>query len=117
VTSPIGGVSLPSFPTVGAIGGIGAMAGVADVAGSSAAAPVGSASDNGFAATLAGAVDQLQGLQSTSDGLATAAATGDLKDVHDYMIAAQEASLATETVVTLKNKAVEAFTEIMRMPI
>jgi flagellar hook-basal body complex protein FliE len=114
VTSPIGGVSLPSFPTVGGIDGIGAMAGVA---GSSAAAPVGGASDNGFAATLAGAVDQLQGLQSTSDGLATAAATGDLKDVHDYMIAAQEASLATETVVTLKNKAVEAFAEIMRMPI
>ena len=114
MTSPIGGVSLPSFPTVGGIDGIGAMAGVAS---SSAAAPVGGASDNGFAATLAGAVDQLQGLQSTSDGLATAAATGDLKDVHDYMIAAQEASLATETVVTLKNKAVEAFAEIMRMPI
>ena len=117
MTSPIGGISLPSLPTVGGVNGVGAMAGVADVAAGSAAAPVGDASDGGFAAVLTGAVDQLQGLQSTSDGLATAAATGDLKDVHDYMIAAQEASLATETVVTLKNKAVEAFTEIMRMPI
>jgi flagellar hook-basal body complex protein FliE len=33
------------------------------------------------------------------------------------MIAAQESSVATEMVVTLKNKAVEAFTEIMRMPV
>ena len=108
MTSPIGGISLPGIPTVGALGG------VTDAAAGTAAP---SGTGDGFAATLAGAVDQLQGLQSTSDGLATAAATGDLKDVHDYMIAAQEASLATEMVVTLKNKAVEAFTEIMRMPI
>ncbi|MEX5720720.1 flagellar hook-basal body complex protein FliE [Geodermatophilus maliterrae] len=108
MTSPIGGISLPSVPTIGALGG---------VADATAATSAASTTGDGFAATLAGAVDQLQGLQSTSSGLATAAATGDLKDVHDYMIAAQEASLATEMVVTLKNKAVEAFTEIMRMPI
>ena len=59
----------------------------------------------------------LQGTQKTADTLATQAATGDLKDVHDYMIASAEASLATEMVVTIKNKAVEAFNEIMRMPI
>ncbi|MBM7807456.1 flagellar hook-basal body complex protein FliE [Geodermatophilus bullaregiensis] len=108
MTSPIGGVSLPGVPSIGALGGVGDA---------TAAASAPSTTGDGFAATLAGAVDQLQGLQSTSSGLATAAATGDLKDVHDYMIAAQEASLATEVVVTLKNKAVEAFTEIMRMPI
>jgi flagellar hook-basal body complex protein FliE len=33
------------------------------------------------------------------------------------MIASSEASLATEMVVTIKNKAVEAFNEIMRMPV
>ena len=52
-----------------------------------------------------------------ADELATQAATGDLKDVHDYMIASTEAGLATEMVVTIKNKAVEAFNEIMRMPV
>ena len=67
---------------------------------------------------LASSFDQLQGAQSkTADTLATQAATGDLKDVHDYMIASNEASLATEMVVTIKNKAVEAFNEIMRMPV
>jgi flagellar hook-basal body complex protein FliE len=72
---------------------------------------------DGFAATLAAVFDQLQGAQNTSSQLATQAATGDLKDVHDYMIASTEAGLATEMVVTIKNKAVEAFNEIMRMPV
>ena len=66
---------------------------------------------------LATSFDQLQSTQATSDGLAVQAATGDLKDVHDYMIASNEASLATEMVVAIKNKAVEAFNEIMRMPV
>ena len=66
---------------------------------------------------LAKSVDQLQGLHSTADSLATQAATGDLSDVTDYMIASNEASLATDTVVTLKNQAVSAFSEIMRMNI
>jgi flagellar hook-basal body complex protein FliE len=72
---------------------------------------------DGFAKTLAAVFDQLQGAQNTSNQLATQAATGDLKDVHDYMIASSEAGLATEMVVTIKNKAVEAFNEIMRMPV
>ena len=72
---------------------------------------------DGFAKTLASVFDQLQGAQNTSNQLATQAATGDLKDVHDYMIASSEAGLATEMVVTIKNKAVEAFNEIMRMPV
>ena len=72
---------------------------------------------DGFAKTLAAVFDQLQGAQNTSSQLATQAATGDLKDVHDYMIASSEAGLATEMVVTIKNKAVEAFNEIMRMPV
>jgi flagellar hook-basal body complex protein FliE len=108
LTGVLGGISLPTVPTVGSIDPTG---------GSTAVAPAASSTGGGFAAALTGAVDQLQGLQSTSDTLATRAATGDLKDVHDYMIAAQESSLATEMVVTIKNKAVEAFTEIMRMPI
>jgi len=109
MTSPIGGVSLPSVPTIGVIGGTSGVGPVVPAASS--------ASGDGFATALTGALDELGSLQTSKDQLAVQAATGDLRDVHDYMIAAQEASVATEMVVTLKNKAVEAFTEIMRMPI
>jgi flagellar hook-basal body complex protein FliE len=111
MTSPIGGVALPtmSMPSIGALGNVAAS--------TEAAAGAQSATGSGFAGVLATALDQLQTTQSASNELATQAATGDLRDVHDYMIAANEAKLATEMVVTVKNKAVEAFSEIMRMPV
>jgi flagellar hook-basal body complex protein FliE len=72
-------------------------------------------SGSGFASKLAEGMDQLQQLHSTSDDLAVKAATGSLTDVHDYMIASTQAALATQLTVAVRNKAVEAFNEIMRM--
>lgn len=71
----------------------------------------------GFGDMLSQGIENLQGLHDKADGLATQAATGDLTDVHDYMIASTQASLATELTVAVRNKAVEAFNEIMRMQI
>jgi flagellar hook-basal body complex protein FliE len=109
-----------TFP-IGAIPGIGAAIGTGGVAGidSTATADVTRTAGGGdaFASVLASSFDQLAATQNTADGLAAQAATGDLKDVHDYMIARNEASLATEMVVGIKNAAVSAFNEIMRMPI
>lgn len=68
-----------------------------------------------FGGLVSHGLQQLQDLQSTSDNLAVKATTGDLTDIHDYMIASNEASVATELTVAVRNKAVEAFTEIMRM--
>jgi flagellar hook-basal body complex protein FliE len=102
MTSPIGGI-LPV--------GIGAVGGVTE------AGPRAAAGADGFASILASTFDKLQGTQNAADSLGAQAATGDLKDVHDYIIARTESSLATEMVVTFKNKAVEAFNEIMRMPV
>jgi len=65
--------------------------------------------------SVLGGIDALQQLQSTSQGLAVKAVTGDLDDVHDYTIAAAEASTALELTAAVRNKAVDAFTEIMRM--
>ena len=72
------------------------------------------ASSTSFDDVLSG-VDQLQQLQSTADGLAVQAVTGQLDDVHDYTIAAAQASLAIELTAAIRNKAVDAFNEIMRM--
>jgi flagellar hook-basal body complex protein FliE len=97
-----------SIPSIGALG---------DVAAPEAATGTQAASGSGFAGVLAGALDQLQSTQAVSSDMAAQAVTGDLKDVHDYMIASTEAKVALEMVVTVKNKAVEAFSEIMRMPV
>jgi flagellar hook-basal body complex protein FliE len=113
MTSPISGISF-GMPTTG-IAGITGAAGVSGIASTSSTPSV--PGDGGFAAVLAGTVENLNAVQGNADSLALQAASGDLQDAHDYMIASSEARLATDTVVTLKNSAVAAFTEIMRMPI
>lgn len=70
-----------------------------------------------FASVLAQGLQQVQGLQAKADDMSVQAATGDLQDVHDYTIAATQASLATELATTMRNRGVEAFNEIMRMPL
>ena len=65
-------------------------------------------------------VDGLQGLEAMNDrtdGLAVKAATGDLGAIHDYTIAATETSVATQLTVAMRNKAIESFSEIMRMQV
>ena len=100
---------------------------IPSVAGLSAALPVSmptatpavstpsAASGSSFSDALANGLQKLQDLNTTSDNLAVKAATGDLTDVHDYMIASTEASVATDLTVAVRNKAVDAFNEIMRM--
>mgnify|MGYP001791334295 FL=1 len=70
-----------------------------------------------FSSMVSQGLEKLQATQNTSDSLAVKATTGDLTNIHDYMIAANEATLATQLTVAVRNKAVEAFTEIMRMQI
>jgi flagellar hook-basal body complex protein FliE len=68
-----------------------------------------------FGDVLAGTIDNLQQLQGTADQLAVKAVTGDLSDVHDATIAATRAQVTLEVVAAVRNKAVEAFNDIMRM--
>jgi flagellar hook-basal body complex protein FliE len=70
-----------------------------------------------FASAIGDGLQQVEGLDRTAATKAVQAATGDLADVHDYVMAATQAQVATELTTTVRNKAVEAFTEIMRMPL
>jgi flagellar hook-basal body complex protein FliE len=70
-----------------------------------------------FGRSLVEALDGLEATQDHADDLAEKAATGDLVDVHDNMISATEASLATELTVAIRNRAIESFNEIMRMQV
>ncbi len=70
-----------------------------------------------FGAVVKDGLSTLENLDRTAQGKAVQAATGDLTDVHDYVIAATQAQTATELTTTVRNKALEAFNEIMRMPL
>jgi flagellar hook-basal body complex protein FliE len=104
---------LPTTPTLPATGQVGWTGGVGGIpAGDSTTA---AGATQGFGQTLSQAIDGLSGAQAKADNLAVQAATGDLTNVHDYMIAATEASLATQLTVAVRNKAVESFNQIMNM--
>lgn len=113
--SPIAGISgFGGASAVSALTGLGGAAGVTGASGATPAGVTGAVSPASFL-DASKAVDSLQAMQSNATALGIKAVTGDLDDVHDYTIAASQASVALELTVAMRNKAVEAFTEIMRM--
>ncbi len=97
------------------ISGATAAASITSVAPTSSS-PAPSAAD-GFTDKIAGA------MQSVSDSIAQAdanvqdvAAGGDTP-IHEMMVAQTKAQLNTELLVQMRNKAVEAYQEIMRMQV
>ena len=70
-----------------------------------------------FAGAIGQGLQQVAALDQTAASAATRAATGDLTGIHDYVIAATQAQTATELTTTVRNKALDAFNEIMRMPL
>ncbi|MCU1426182.1 MAG: fliE [Actinomycetia bacterium] len=99
-----------------AISAIGQALGAAGVNGIAATKPTAKPSGD-FGKTVVDALQNLDNTQKNADNLALKAASGDLSDVHNYMIAATEANVQTEFTVAVRNKAVEAFNEIMRMQV
>ena len=58
-----------------------------------------------FAKLLSNGLENLQGMHSNVDSLAVQAATGNLDAIHDYTIAATQASVATQLTTAVRNKA------------
>ena len=102
--------TLPSLPTLPTGGVTPVGAGIPGIGG------IGGTGKD-FGTSLAAAMDELSATHNKVDDLAVKAATGDLTDVHDYTIAATQASLATELVTAVRNKGVESFNQIMSMPL
>ena len=100
---------------VGAIGGIPSIPTLPSV--TTVKAPETQDAATSFGNMITNGLENLQQVQGTADSLAKQAATGELTDLHDYMIASSQASLATELTVAVRNRAVESFQEIMRMQI
>ena len=134
-------MSVPSIGAVAAIGGAGGVGdlggladvyrqqllGAGDVAGTAGTTGVGAALETGsasgaargadFGSMIGNGLSSVAALDGAASTKAVQAATGDLEDVHDYVMAAQKAQVATELTTTVRNKALEAFSDIMRMPL
>jgi flagellar hook-basal body complex protein FliE len=62
-------------------------------------------------------INNADGAVKESEGMALSLAKGDNINLHDVTIAAQKASLAVSLTTTVRDKAVEAYQEIMRMQV
>lgn len=102
------------------IGGIESI-GFTPLAAPAVAAPAPAApsatSGKDFGGMVLDGIQRLEGLQDNADSLAVRAASGTLPNIHDYTLAASEAEVATKLTVAVRNKAIESFTEIMRMQV
>lgn len=70
-----------------------------------------------FAATLKTAIESVNNAQIQSDSLTNKLINGEDVDLHEVMIGAQKASVTLNTTMEIRNKAVEAYQEMMRMQI
>jgi flagellar hook-basal body complex protein FliE len=62
-------------------------------------------------------LEKVNAAQNKSDMLTDKLVTGEVKDVHEVMIAAQKASLSLQLTLQIRNKVVEAYQEVMRMQV
>lgn len=70
-----------------------------------------------FKEMLAGALAEVQNLQVEADNTIKKLAAGEITDVTEAMVAVEKADLAFQTMMTVRNKVVTAYEEIMRMQV
>ena len=70
-----------------------------------------------FANTLKDAISNVNNQQIQSDTMTEKLINGGNVDLHEVMIASQKASITLNATMEVRNKAVEAYQEIMRMSV
>ena len=66
---------------------------------------------------LSQGIKEVNGKQVEADKMSTDLATGKTENLHETMLATSQAELTFNLMVQLRNKALEAYTEVMRMPV
>lgn len=70
-----------------------------------------------FGQFLAEALANVEAAQKDAALASQRLATGEIKDVAEVMIASEKATLALQLTVQVRNKVLEAYQEMMRMPV
>jgi flagellar hook-basal body complex protein FliE len=76
---------------------------------------VGSKGSDAFSSILSNTIDNLQSLQNRADDAAQKFMAGENDEIHDIALAGQQAELAFELGLQVRNKVVNAYQEIMKM--
>lgn len=71
----------------------------------------------GFGEMFKKKLEDVNAVQKESEKLTNQLVTGEVKDIHEVMIASQKASLSVQLTVQVRNKVIEAYQEIMRMQV
>lgn len=71
----------------------------------------------GFADMLNQGIEDLSRMQQKSAELTNRLAAGEDIELHDVMIAGQEADVALRMATQLRNQALEVYREVLRMPV
>lgn len=72
---------------------------------------------SGFGDAIAKGLEQVSQAEHAADGIAQDIASGGDADVHQLMASTTQASLAVDLLVQVRNRAVEAYQEIMRIQV
>lgn len=83
--------------------------------GPAAAQPVAEPPAHGFGDALKTALDSVNAQQARADALTTGYQTGTVTDVAKVMLARQEAGIAFEATLQVRNRLLSAYQDIMRM--
>lgn len=70
-----------------------------------------------FGEVLNGLIQQVDGTQHRADSMVESLALGEPVDVHQVMLAMNEAADAMNLTLQVRNKALEAYQELMRLPV
>jgi flagellar hook-basal body complex protein FliE len=94
---------------------ISGLSGLSSISGITGGAAATSGPNSDFAGMLSKGLENVQASQTNADNLAVQVANGTLSDPAQYTMAATEAQLGLQLTMAIRNKAVDAFQEIMRM--
>ena len=79
--------------------------------------PKDQSSGSAFAEHLKEGINEVNQLNKTADRMGMELATGKSQNIHETMLASTQAELAFNLMVQLRNKALEAYGEVMKMPV
>ena len=112
----IGAVSAVRMPGLSGAGGVGSAGTATNVGDAGTGADrLGGTQGSGFSQAVGDVLNKVGQQEQAVEQASQAAATGNLQSITDYMVAVSQAQLTTEVTVAVRDRAITAFNDIMRM--